>query len=363
MAIPALPPSLMHTGQAPKRLAAGQVPPTPTRLTLARHSATHLGTAAGTGRSPSAASVPIATTLVPPTPASLHHPGYTGEKSAFLAPFEMFYDALSDAKELKKWLGEQLHKSNTLVATLQRQQEQMEETVSGIVDKKVAGLREEVYGLRVRVTELEQALHARSSSSGAAYSLSPGMGAAKLKGKANGHVFDSYTFPPVDPTSTPNTRRQDDMSAPNSQTSSPAQVPFDVGKRLSVSAMRLDPPAAQPQPPSSRTSFRERDHAYASATGSASGWSQQSQTGLPTSSTRSSLNHSHSVSQGHRHAPPNSRYAPAERDKHPHPHRDEVETGRNASSSASQRRNSIAAPPTRRDRERAESPMEDDDDA
>ena len=71
------------------------------------------------GRSPPTASVPISSALVPPTPASLHHPGYTGEKSAFLAPFEMFYDALSDSKHLKAWLGEQLQKSSTLIASLQ----------------------------------------------------------------------------------------------------------------------------------------------------------------------------------------------------------------------------------------------------
>ncbi|THH28817.1 hypothetical protein EUX98_g5368 [Antrodiella citrinella] len=149
MAIPTLPPSIKAAGQAPMRLAAGQVPPTPTRLTLARHSVAHPGVGGISGRSPNTASVPIAQTLVPPTPA-FHHSGYSGEKSAFLAPFEMFYDALSDSKELKKWLGEQLQKSHVMISTLQKQQDHMEEIINSIVDKKVSAMREEVYGLRPR---------------------------------------------------------------------------------------------------------------------------------------------------------------------------------------------------------------------
>ncbi|THG97286.1 hypothetical protein EW026_g4682 [Hermanssonia centrifuga] len=137
MAIPSLFP-VPPPSQVSKRISTGQVPPTPTRFGIPRHSAA--GPMPGvTARSPPAASVPISATLVPPTPASLHHPGYSGEKSAFLAPFEMFYDALSDSKQLKSWLSEQLHKSNALMASLQRQQDQLEETVNALVDKKGLG--------------------------------------------------------------------------------------------------------------------------------------------------------------------------------------------------------------------------------
>ena len=113
----------------------------------------------------------------------------------------MFYDALSDSKQLKNWLGEQLQKSNQLLAALQRQQEQTEEAVAALVDKRVGAMREEVYGLRVRVDELEGALRvARAQGYG-----SPSMAAAavaKGKTKAKGYqgspvVPDAYTFPPV----------------------------------------------------------------------------------------------------------------------------------------------------------------------
>ena len=95
------------------------------------------------------------------------------EKSAFLAPFEMFYDALNDSKQLKHWLGEQLNKATALNQNLTRQQETMEETVKEMVDKKTEAMREEVYGLRVRMEELERAL---ASNVNAAVSANAGMG-------------------------------------------------------------------------------------------------------------------------------------------------------------------------------------------
>lgn len=273
--------------------------------------------------------MPISTALVPPTPASLHHPGYTGEKSAFLAPFETFYDALSDSKHLKAWLSEQLQKSSTLITSLQRQQAQMEDTVSGLVDKKMSAMREEVYGLRVRVDELETALRAAK-----AQGYSPSMQHAKHKGKPNGYqgaspvvpvAPESYTFPPLDSgvrrpelirrVSSPGS---EGPSVPNSQTGSP--VPFDVGRRLSVSATRLDPrplpqsdympssrasishlpsrelpPHNFPPPPSSHPSHSHphpHAHAHHSHSGSKGSWSPLgSKVSLPTSSTRSSLSH------------------------------------------------------------------------
>ncbi|KIP06826.1 hypothetical protein PHLGIDRAFT_443899, partial [Phlebiopsis gigantea 11061_1 CR5-6] len=239
MTLPSIPP-VMAPGQAAKRYSNGQVPPTPTRLGMPRTAmaAVHPGVP---GRSPPTASIPISTALVPPTPASLHHPGYTGEKSAFLTPFEAFYDALSDSKHLKAWLGEQLQKSSGLITSLQRQQAQLEDTVAGLVDKKMAAMREEVYGLRVRVDELEGALR-----SARAAGFSPKTAHAKHKGKPNGYqgapspvvapvASESYTFPPQRASSP----GSEDPSMPNSTAGSP--VPFDASRRLSVSAARLDP--------------------------------------------------------------------------------------------------------------------------
>lgn len=318
MALPSLPP-VLQTGQTVKRYSNGQVPPTPTRLGMARHSVAGGSTTGISGRSPPTASIPISSNLVPPTPASLHHPGYTGEKSAFLAPFEMFYDALSDSKHLKSWLGEQLQKSSSLIANLQRQQAHIEDTVSSIVEKKMAAMREEVYGLRLRIDELETALRMTKPQG-----YSPSM-ASKQKAKANGYqgasptvapvAPESYTFPPVDshvrrpePVRRVSSPGSEGQSFPNSQNASP--VPFDPNRRLSVSATRLDPhPAPEHRAPATRASIsylpaRERElpphnfpppppphhhHAHAVSKGS---WSPVStKTTLPTSSTRSSLSH------------------------------------------------------------------------
>ncbi|KAI8978822.1 hypothetical protein BD414DRAFT_494519 [Trametes punicea] len=324
MALPSLPP-VLGPGQSAQRVTASRVPPTPTRLSIARNpagagsgslltptvppiSGTAAAAAAAAARSPPTASVPIASSFVPPTPASLHAPGYAGEKAAFLAPFEMFYDALADSKTLKQWLGEQLHKSQALAGQLQRQQEHLDELVGAAVERRLAGVREEVHGLRRKVEELEYALHhalstggslptagaatglVRTSSSGPAQTYSPGemgapgVAAGKGKAKANGiqppppptpshHagvVPESYQFPPppdggglrrpepvrraLSPTQLE--RESESRSFPGSQAASP--VPFDVGRRLSVSAIRLDPrsPAGAEPAPLSQASHR-----------------------------------------------------------------------------------------------------------
>ena len=161
-------PSVMSSGDNVRRVA-GNVPPTPTRLSLHPRqqpppSTPQVGL---TGRSPSAASIPIATTLVPPTPSALHHPGYSGDKAAFISPFEMFYDALNDSKELKKWLSEQLQRSNLLMQSLAQQQEKIQDVVETLVDRKVASMQSDISGLQRRVAELEDALRqATSGSSG-----------------------------------------------------------------------------------------------------------------------------------------------------------------------------------------------------
>ena len=166
IALPRLP-SVMNSGDNIRRVATN-VPPTPTRLSLQPRQqppppTPQIGL---TGRPPSAASIPIATTLVPPTPSALHHPGYSGDRAAFLAPFEMFYDALNDSKELKKWLSEQLQKSNSLMQSLAQQQEKLHEVVETLVERRVACMQSEISGLQRRVAELEEALRQATSGSG-----------------------------------------------------------------------------------------------------------------------------------------------------------------------------------------------------
>ncbi|KZT64955.1 hypothetical protein DAEQUDRAFT_570442 [Daedalea quercina L-15889] len=250
MAVPSLP----QISGTVHRHAASRVPPTPTRLTVARNPGpSHLGPGAGGAgaRSPQNASVPIASSLVPPTPATLQHPSYSSERSAFLAPFEVFYDALADSKQLKNWLAEQLQKSHALAAGLQRQQEQLDELVEAAVERRVGAMREEMYTLHQRVEELEQALRGRGTIPSQSYSPLTGSVGVKGKGKANGMVPavapESYTFPPVDPhmrrpdpvRGAPSPGDYDSRSYPGSETASPA--PFDVGRRLSVSAVRMAP--------------------------------------------------------------------------------------------------------------------------
>ena len=324
MALPRLPSIGMgpgpdgHSGGvanlAGRRPIAGQVPPTPSRFSLQRNnnnsSAHHPPTSnlalpqvvtpptnTFGARSPPA-SVAIATSLVPPTPTSLHQPTYTGDKSAFLAPFSLFYDALNDSKQLKNWLGEQLHKSNAMLQSLATQQEKMDELVDTLVDRKMVAVREEMGLLHRRVEELEDALRvARSEMITRRQSVemvpatapplaltttttttttgpaSIGRASGKQPLVRNGST-DVYTFPPVQPlrkasppppttggtsaSSGPGWRsereRESQGSLPGSEGSSPA--PYNT-RRLSISAMRLDPPRTQqvdPPPSSSSAS-------------------------------------------------------------------------------------------------------------
>ncbi|TFK83021.1 hypothetical protein K466DRAFT_276772 [Polyporus arcularius HHB13444] len=363
MALPSLPP-VLGPGQSTQRLTASRVPPTPTRLSMLRGphtagpSSTHLnvGSISGTGRSPPSATVPIATTLVPPTPSALANPNYTSERSAFLAPFESFYDALADSKTLKNWLGEQLQKSHNLTVTLQRQQEHLDELVAAAVERRVGPLHDEIHGLHRRIEELEYALHVQGGATAprtslAAVTQGPGAGygsgsgtATGLKGKAKANgvpasslVAESYTFPQVPEHHThhhhhqqqqhqqqlrsgppeqvrralsPDRERERERdgdgrgSFPGSQGGSP--VPFDVGRRLSVSAVRgeprpvgqgrergvLPPPPPPPQQP-------------AGPAGGVSGWSahgrpwspRSARVSLPAAPSASGARHGHG--QGH----------------------------------------------------------------
>ncbi|KAJ7645447.1 hypothetical protein DFH06DRAFT_584400 [Mycena polygramma] len=271
MTLPRLP-SVMGGGDAPRRVP-GHVPPTPTRLSMQRNnsssgatvaSLSHPTGSAPSGRSPPAASVPIASTLVPPTPMSLHHPGYSGDKSAFLAPFEVFYDALNDSKQMKNWLGEQLQRSNTLIQNLTQQQDKLNETVENMVERKLGSMRSEMAGLYRKVDELEDALRVATGRR-----QSVDSGSLKAKGKQplrNGNLLasETYTFPPRPqqdrPRGEPSRRHpspswsheRDSQNMVESENGSPA--PFDA-RRLSLSATRLDPPRQTFESSAQRSSF------------------------------------------------------------------------------------------------------------
>ena len=186
MALPRLPPTVIGSGDHVRRITSN-VPPTPTRLSLQHNSSTASSLAPGPLRSPTAPSVPIASTLVPPTPTSLHRLGYSGEKSAFLAPFEVFYDALNDSKQLKTWLGEQLQKSHSLMQSLSQQQDRINDTVDNLVEKRIAGMKSEMAALRRRVEELEDSLRTNNNSNKSQNGPSGGAPLAP----------ESYSFPSI----------------------------------------------------------------------------------------------------------------------------------------------------------------------
>lgn len=283
MTLPRLP-SVLGAGENMKRVATGNVPPTPTRLSLLRNppgSGYVSHPIPGiSGRSPPTASVAIASTLVPPTPSSLHHPGYTGEKSAFLAPFESFYDALNDSKQLKNWLGDQLQKSQAMMQSLTHQQEQLHEVVESLVEKKVSAMRAEMGGMQRRIEQLEDALRVANGGGLGRRSSLDYAGPYKLtKDKQvsrNGLIPpETYTFPPVPPVdrerhslmpehgrmSSPGWNHHERERELGRDSNSDSPAPFS-SRRLSISASRLDPPRNEgsSRMHGSPTAYREGSH-------------------------------------------------------------------------------------------------------
>ena len=253
MALPSLPPAI--AGQTVPRITSSVVPPTPTRLGGPRTAIPNLGPTNPANRRSPNHQVPISSNLVSQTPSSLKF--NLSEKNAFLAPFEKFYDSLADSKQLKDWLGQQLQKSNMLVNALQRS-EKLEEMVEAMVEKRMAPMREEMYGLRRRVEGLEHALRISSSQGPGPAPVGQSNSTGYGKGKGRGpesmvvETTDSYTFPPqpapseVRLSAKPDlvTRKISPSDSPNSQSGSP--IPFHEGRRLSVSSVRFE---RRPSPP------------------------------------------------------------------------------------------------------------------
>ena len=222
MAIPRLP-IVLNNAQTTRRVATN-VPPTPTRFSLQGTAAPLISSAARTMPSPPNPSVPIASALVPPTPHALHHPGYTGDKSAFLAPFEVFYEALNDSKQLKTWLSDQLQKSTALMMSLKQQQEKMDEIVEDLVEKRTRAMREEMSMLRQRMESLEEALLAVRAGStreqdGDGYGYPQGT-KFHQNGNPPGFAGTSPEPPSVSP-SVEVTRRPEALGGHNRSTSGP----------------------------------------------------------------------------------------------------------------------------------------------
>lgn len=238
------------------RRTAAAVPPTPTRLTLRP-----TGPSGGSnvtapmpsisGRSPP---VPIVTSLVPPTPTILRQPGHATEKGAFLAPFETFYDSLTDARELKQWLHEQVQRAQQLGSALQSQQDRMEDVVAAAVDRAMSGQREEVYRLQARVAELEHTLRVRDYAVPSSSLRGPANGASPPSGK----TLESYTYPPVErhqpplPPQSGGTRpvlnRRISSSPHQGYDSRTASPPYDPRRISAVSATRFEPPPVRSGP-------------------------------------------------------------------------------------------------------------------
>lgn len=257
MTLPSLPPAM--AGQTLPRITSSVVPPTPTRLGGPRTAIPNLNPPNSANRRSPNHQVPISSNLVPQTPSALKSNSL--EKNAFLAPFEKFYDSIADSSQLKDWLSQQLQKSNMLVNALQKN-EKLEEMVEAMVEKKMAPMREEMYGLRRRVEELEHALRISSTQGSGPLPPPPPPSQAGSAGYAKGRIrgpepmvtetTESYTFPPQPSPSEVRLSAKPDFAArkispsdsPHSQAGSP--IPFHEGRRLSVSSVRFE---RRPSPP------------------------------------------------------------------------------------------------------------------
>ncbi|EJC98876.1 uncharacterized protein FOMMEDRAFT_142942 [Fomitiporia mediterranea MF3/22] len=198
MALPSLPPAMGQAGAAVQRgtsvrKAPGQVPPTPTRLSMQRAQGTmeatpvRLSQPTGLPRVPRTATAATFATphgtstgstssaLMPATPATRHRAsgaGANSDKAAFLAPFEQFFDALSDAQVLKGWFSEQLRRVGAVAKEGEAQvarlkaaageggisRNEVESLVREAVQQEARMWRDEVSRLQSQVTELRETI-------------------------------------------------------------------------------------------------------------------------------------------------------------------------------------------------------------
>ena len=161
-------------------------------------------------------------------------------KQAFLAPFELFYDAVHDARQLKDWFNEQLTRTAVLMRRWeeqQNQQQQQQQCSAGagtrtrggqtkedsLVKREEVeveaeaegpvegggelGIREEIERLRRRVEELEGRLGARDGASPSVFvngsngggTLGTASSSSSSSSSHEGANNEGYTFPPSGP--------------------------------------------------------------------------------------------------------------------------------------------------------------------
>ncbi|KAG1748661.1 hypothetical protein EDB19DRAFT_1847414 [Suillus lakei] len=243
MALPRLPTAL--SGNQTTRRVATNVPPTPTRFGLQHTIGPSVTSASApktaTTRSPPAIPIAIANSLVPPTPRALQHPGYSGDKSAFLAPFEVFYDALNDSKQMKNWLSEQLQKSNALLQSLQK----VDAVVEDIVEKRTRAMQEEMQGMRQRMDSLEEALRAVRADSARVVAGTRNRSSSKTgMATSSSEPSSSYRFPTTGTeqrrrASPPSWGTDKDRERDRGASRSPDT---DRDRRMSAPVTRLDAP-------------------------------------------------------------------------------------------------------------------------
>ncbi|KAI6030649.1 hypothetical protein F5J12DRAFT_954221 [Pisolithus orientalis] len=252
MAIPRLPSAINNATQTTRRTVSN-VPPTPTRFALrdaASSSVNSTGRTGTTSLSPPNVSVPIASSLAPHTPNALHHPGYSVDKSAFLAPFETFYDALNGSKQLKGWLADQLQKSSALMQSLKQQQEKMDTMVEDLVEKRTRALREEIAALRQRVESLEEAVQTtrgegstRGPQTNGGSGYLHNMAALQNSSPPGSEPSTTYRFPAPDQRRSDFTRAV--LSPERPQDKEPQRSPpliIEASRRISISGgTRPDP--------------------------------------------------------------------------------------------------------------------------
>ncbi|KAK1221561.1 hypothetical protein PQX77_015680 [Marasmius sp. AFHP31] len=101
--------------------------------------ADHVSSIASTSHSPS-----IPTGVIHAGSIALHNIRYKEEKSTFLSPFETFYDAFTDSKQLKTQLSDRLHWSDAPVNSHTQQHEKISEVVDPQIGKNFGSIWNEV---------------------------------------------------------------------------------------------------------------------------------------------------------------------------------------------------------------------------
>ena len=223
MALPSLPPTMVSQGTAGP-IRRGQVPPTPTGLTMQRTQASTGGIAesASVRLSQPTSAMPLLHVPgtggaafgpggMPVTPATLHRASNTSaDKLAFLAPFEQFYDALSDAQVLKGWFGEQLRRVGKVVkdvetqraeveksrAELERQREEMgrQREEMGRQREELIAMREELVHQRKEFNMLKMGTEAMSAATEASAPTNGAGASNNPRGRTGGALSDVSTL-------------------------------------------------------------------------------------------------------------------------------------------------------------------------